>query len=52
MILHINFLFALPLLDWNMGHISTIYKKGKKDEYENYKGITELNIFSRYMEKL
>src|SRR5215468_11777678 len=33
--------------DWKMGYISVIYKKGKNDEYENYRGITVLNIFSR-----
>jgi hypothetical protein len=30
-----------------MGYISAIHKKGKTDEYENYRGITVLNIFSR-----
>jgi len=29
-----------------IGHISVFHKKGKKDEYENYIGITVLNIFS------
>jgi hypothetical protein len=38
--------------DWKVGHISTIYKKGKKDGYENYRGITVLNILVDYMEKL
>jgi hypothetical protein len=33
--------------DWKIGHISAIHKKGKKDEYENYRGIAVLNIFSR-----
>jgi len=32
--------------DWKIRHISAIYKKGKKDEHENYRGITALNIFS------
>jgi hypothetical protein len=27
-------------------------KKGKKDEYENYRGITVLNIFSRLYRKM
>jgi len=38
--------------DWKLGHISAIYKKGKKDEYENYIGITVLNIFSRLYGKI
>ena len=33
-------------------HISAIYKKGKKDEYENCRGITVLNIFSRLYGKI
>ena len=37
---------------FEIGHISVIHKKGKKDEYENYRGITVLNIFVDYMEKL
>ena len=32
--------------EWNIGHISVFHKKGKKVEYENYRGITVLNIFS------
>jgi len=32
---------------WKIRHISAIHKKGKKDEYENYRGITVLNVFSR-----
>jgi hypothetical protein len=35
------------LHDWKMGYISDIHKKGKKDEYENYRGIAVFNIFSR-----
>jgi len=35
-----------------IGHISVIHKKGMKDEYENYRGITVLNILVDYMEKL
>jgi len=35
-----------------IGHISVIHKKGKKDEYENYRGITVLNIFSRLYGKI
>ena len=31
--------------DWKTGHISAIYKKGKKDEYSNYKGAKVLNNF-------
>jgi len=23
--------------DWKIGHISAIYRKGTKDEYENYR---------------
>ena len=38
--------------DWKIGHISAIHKKGKKDEYENYRGITVLNIFSRLYGKI
>ena len=37
--------------DWKIGHISAIYRKGKKDEYENCRGITILNILVDYMEK-
>jgi len=37
---------------WKIGHISVIHKKGKKDEYENYRGITVLNIFSRVYGKI
>jgi len=33
--------------DWKIGHISVFHRKEKKDEYENYRGITVLNIFSR-----
>ena len=33
--------------DWKIGYISAIYKKGNNDEYENYRGITVFNIFSR-----
>ena len=33
--------------DWKIWHISAICKKGKKDEYEKYRGITALNIFSQ-----
>jgi hypothetical protein len=35
------------LNDRKIGHISAIHKKGKKNECENYRGITVLNIFSR-----
>ena len=35
-----------------MGHISAICKKGKKDEYENYRGITVLEKFSRMYGKI
>jgi len=35
-----------------IGHISVIHKKGKKDEYENYRGITVLNIFIRLYGKV
>jgi hypothetical protein len=38
--------------DWKIGHISAIYKKGKKDEYDNYREITVLNIFSRLYRKI
>jgi len=38
--------------DLKIGHISDIHKKGKKDEYENFRGITVLNILVDYMEKL
>jgi transcriptional regulator CtsR len=38
--------------DWKMGYISAIHKKGKKDEYDNYRGITVLNIFSRLYGKM
>ena len=38
--------------DWKIGHISVIHKKGKKDEYENYREITVLNIFSRLYGKI
>jgi hypothetical protein len=34
------------------GISGAIYKKGKKDEYENYRGITVLNIFSRLYGKI
>jgi hypothetical protein len=37
---------------WKIGHISTINKKRKKDEYENYRGITVLKIFSRIYGKI
>jgi hypothetical protein len=37
---------------WKIGHIAIIYKKGKKDEYENYRGITVLNIFIRLYGKI
>ena len=37
---------------WKIGHISVIHKKGKKDECENYRGITVLNIFSRLYGKI
>jgi hypothetical protein len=33
-------------------YISAIHKKGKNDEYENYRGITVLNIFSRLYGKI
>jgi hypothetical protein len=33
--------------DWKIGHISVLHKKGEKDECENCRGITVLNIFSR-----
>ena len=32
--------------DWKTEHISAIYKKEKKEEYEKYRGFTILNIFS------
>jgi len=35
-----------------IGHISVFYKKGKKDEYENHREITVLNIFSRLYGKI
>jgi len=35
-----------------IGHISVIHKKGKKVEYENYRGITVLSIFSRLYGKI
>jgi len=38
--------------DWKIGHISVIHKKGKKDEYENHRGITVINIFSRVYGKI
>jgi len=38
--------------DLKIGHISGIHKKGIKDEYEKYRGITVLNILVDYMEKL
>jgi len=38
--------------DWKIGHISVIHKKGKMDEYENYRGITVFNIFSRVYGKI
>jgi hypothetical protein len=38
--------------DWKIGHISAIHEKGKKDEYENYRGITVLNIFIRLYGKI
>ena len=38
--------------DWKIGHISAIRKKGKKAEYENYRGITVLNNFSRLYGKI
>jgi hypothetical protein len=38
--------------EWKIRHISDIYKKGKDDEYKNYRGITVLNIFSRLYGKI
>ena len=38
--------------DWKIGKISVIRKKGKKDECQNYKGDTVLNIFSRLYGKI
>jgi hypothetical protein len=38
--------------DLKIGHISAIYKKGTKNEYENYRGITVLNIFIRLYGKI
>jgi len=38
--------------DWKIGHISAIYRKGKEDGYENYRGIKVLNIFSRLYGKI
>ena len=35
-----------------IGHVSVIHKKGKKYEYENYRGITVLNIFSQIYGKI
>jgi hypothetical protein len=34
------------------GYISATHKKGKKDEYGNYRGITVLNNFSRLYGKI
>jgi len=38
--------------DLKIEHISVIHKKEKKDEYENYRGITILNMFSRLYGKI
>jgi len=38
--------------DWRIGYISAIYKKEQKGEYENYRGIRVLNIFSRLYGKI
>jgi len=38
--------------DLKIGHIPVINKKGKKDEYGNFRGITVLNIFSRLYGKI
>jgi hypothetical protein len=35
-----------------IGHISAIRKNGRKDEYENCRGITVLNNFSRLYGKI
>lgn len=34
--------------DRKVGFISTVHKKGRKDECKNYRGITVANIFSRF----
>ena len=38
--------------DQKTGYISAIHKKGKKEEYENYRGTTLLKIFSRLYGKM
>lgn len=38
--------------DWKVGYISTIHKKGRKDECQNYRGITVTNVFSRLYGKI
>ena len=37
---------------WKIGLISVIHKKGKKNECNNYRGITVMNIFSRLYGKI